>query len=132
VLVHGLSVFADPEGVPVIPAEYTERWYEMDYETEILLNDSTGLKEGMVVLSELDGLRTDLTGWMAFNPDRPIPLGILAQANRWNRWSRIVTINRLAGLFFMAVEYADGSRRQLSGMDTQAWYVKKDSIPEEV
>lgn len=118
----------------MIPAEYTERWYEMDYETEILLNDSTGLKEGMVVLSELDGLRTDIKGWMAapHNTDHFVPLGMRAQANRWNRWSRIITINRVFGYFFMAVEYADGSRRQLSGMETQAWYVKKDSIPEEV
>lgn len=102
--------------------DFVDKFYRMDPETEDLIAKSTGLREGMRVLIESNGLRQDTS---TLNEDWKV-----SRAFENNRWCVVSEIHRYGADIWFTGVYDDGSKiRRGSFHVNTAWLVKLDSIP---
>lgn len=108
-------------------SEYVDRFYEMDPNTEDVLDNATLVVDGMKVLLENPVDRAEVPGPSA-TPDE------ISNARMWNRWAT-VTHSKISASPDGAVEfsfvavYEDGTKRKRFSRAKDAWLVKKDTIP---
>jgi DNA-binding NarL/FixJ family response regulator len=109
--------------------QFVSRYYQMDPETEDLIPNAGGLRNGMRVLAEDDDRRISLDVIGNGNPSYE------ANALRWNRWLVVSDLEIYKESGFQVVSfvanYDDGTKRLIRQGYREAWYVKRDSIPEE-
>jgi hypothetical protein len=124
---YSKKIFKDVFGGKIpMEVNLVDKYYEMDPETEDLLNNATFIVDGMVVLIENPAHRENVAQNMT--------AGILANARMKNRWCTVTQAKiSYAGenaptLSFVAV-YEDGVKRKVIYAADLAWLVKKDSIP---
>lgn len=101
-----------------------DKYYEMNPETEIRINQGNLLKDGMVVLHADPAYRCD-------TEDRP-HFDAAQVSNRWAKISDVTKHNhkyQSTYITFIA-EYEDGSRRSRMADIQEPWLVKIDSTPE--
>lgn len=107
-------------------SEFVDKYYEMDPETEDVLDNGTLVVDGMKVLIESPDSRAEIYDGMDSSE--------ISQARKQNRWATVehakVENQKYNGpmLSFIAV-YDDGVKRQRTRTVNHAWIVKKDSIP---
>lgn len=109
-------------GVHETESEFVEKYYEMDPETEDLLDNGTLVIPGMKVLIESPSGRQTIYDGMTEDE--------IAEARVTNRWATVVSskVHRGGDLSFIAL-YDDGVKRKVVEDVQAAWLVKKDSIP---
>jgi hypothetical protein len=102
--------------------DFVDKFYRMNPETEDLITQSTGLREGMRVLIESSDKRQDTT---SLNEDWKV-----SRALENNLWCVVSEIHRYATNTWFTATYDDGSKiRRGSFHHNAAWLVKLDSIP---
>lgn len=113
-------------GIHETESEFVEKYYEMDPETEDLLDNGTLVVDGMKVLIEEPNMRQHISN--------NLELTSLDNARKMNRWATVLEskIKRKAEgettLSFVAL-YDDGIKRKMIVPVRYAWLVKKDSMP---
>lgn len=112
--------------VPNQTSEYVDEYYEMDPETEDLLDNGTLIMDGMVVLAENPTSRTSVPT----EDSGPAKVTDARMRNRWAKVENSKVYNDQNGtmLSFVAV-YEDGVKRKRTCTVGHAWLVKKDSVP---
>lgn len=119
------DVFGGKTPAELRASEFVSCYYEMDPETEDLLDNGTLVINGMKVLIEDDKLRVD--------PSANMMVSTRGRALKTNRWcvvqsARIVTEKDDQYLSFIGL-YDDGTKRKWYLPARVAWFVKKDTIP---
>ncbi len=113
------------EKVPTESA-FVDRYYEMDPETEDVLDNGTLIVDGMKVLVEDPTYRVDI--------EKHLSTAEVVRARMRNRWATVegskvfVDAGEKPLLTFVGV-YEDGVKRKWSIPTSYAWIVKTDSIP---
>jgi hypothetical protein len=114
--------------VPPVIATMVPKYFVMNPETDDLLPDGLHLRDGMKVLIENPGIRFEVVGW-----ERGEKMDHLLKWNRWCTVSHVATYPNSNGDYIHFVgTYDDGTKRRLAALHSEAWYVKKDSIPDPV
>jgi hypothetical protein len=106
-------------------AEFVPEFYDMDPETEDLLDNGTLVVDGMRVLIENDNYRATVS-------EKSLQTTV-ASAKKGNRWcivssARIVREADDQYLSFIGT-YDDGTKRKWYISAREAWFVKKNTIP---
>lgn len=106
-----------------IKDQLVPKYFRMNPETDDLIPNHNGLREGMKVLVGSNDFRNDIE-----RIDTPASLDT---ALRYNRWFTIVKLS--AGVSFtdqtvwFIGEYDDGEKQKFVFNKDQHWYVKKDT-----
>jgi hypothetical protein len=124
---YSKKVFDDVFGgkVPPSEADFVDKFYEMNPETEDVLHNGTLIEDGMRVLIETPSYRVDIHENMSE--------AALSHARMMNRWCTVeksrVSVQEGSGLLAFTGIYDDGVKRRRNVHAEYAWIVKKDSIP---
>jgi hypothetical protein len=102
-------------------SQFVEKYYEMDPDTEDLLDNGSLVVDGMKVLIEDPKFRVGIPNIM-----KPEQISNARVTNRWATVEQTKIRDRI--LSFVAV-YGDGVKRKVVHPVDLAWLVKKDSIP---
>lgn len=118
------DVFGEKSRAEIQAAEYTPAYYDMDPETEDLLDNGTLVVDGMKVLVEDHSFRADIHDAML-----EASKAIARKNNRWCVVSNAKVINEATDTFLSFVGiYDDGTKRKWYVSTREAWFVKKDTI----
>jgi hypothetical protein len=106
---------------------YVPKYYVMDPETDDVIPTGEELKVGMVVLTELSAKRIDISRAVG-----SMSASEIEQLNVFNRWGKVVShpVFDKSNTVYFVLEYDDGTKHQIQMNKYQAWYVKKDSLPD--
>lgn len=115
------DVFGGKSKFEVRSSQFVDKYYEMDPETEDVLDNGSLVIDGMKVLLEDPAFRQKIHEDMA-----PYEISAARVTNRWATVENRKLIG--ANISFIAV-YGDGIKRKVSLAVEHAWIVKKDSIP---
>jgi hypothetical protein len=113
-------------GVDQIPAEYVDKYFTMDPETDDLLSSGRELVPGMIVLLEGTNFRIDISDGI-----ESLDAGDRYSVDKYNRWVYVLSpsIDHESNMVIFVARYADGTKRQIHVSLNHAWFVKKDSKP---
>lgn len=102
-------------------AEYVDKYYEMDPESEDLLDNGSLVIDGMKVLIEDPDFRQNIYDGMTALE--------ISNARMTNRWATVEKAKLLGDRLSFVGVYDDGIKRKVVREIALAWLVKKDSIP---
>jgi hypothetical protein len=120
------DVFGNKTPAEIQATEYVGKFFEMDPETDDLLDNGTLVIDGMKVLFEDNGYRAD--------PREGMSAGDTDRAKKSNRWcvvsnSKVKVDNNGNDMLSFIGTYDDGTKRKWDVSARYAWFVKKDTIP---
>lgn len=106
-------------------SEFVDKYYEMDPETEDVLDNGSLIADGMMVLIESPTSRETIKENMT-----PFQISEARMSNRWCTvtGSKVVGYSSGPMIEFVGI-YEDGVKRKRATTVNLAWIVKKDSIP---
>lgn len=108
----------------MIATEFVSKYYEMNPETDELVPNGHGLKEGMIVLFDNSDLRED----SRHTPSALLET-VLYSSREKNRWCSVTNLEYEGEQMSFIGVYEDGISRRREFDVKEAWLVKKDSIP---
>jgi len=115
------DVFGGKTPFEIQSSQFVEKLYEMDPETEDVLDNGTLVIDGMKVLIEAPSLRHAI--YEGMTPDE------ISEARVTNRWATVEKSKVVDGRLSFVAVYEDGIKRKVVQQVDLAWIVKKDSIP---
>lgn len=115
------DVFGGKSKFELRSSQFVDQYYEMDPETEDLLDNGSLVIDGMKVLLEDPQFRTNIhDGMSAYE---------ISGARMTNRWATVEKAKLVDGNLSFVGVYDDGIKRKVVREIRLAWLVKKDSIP---
>lgn len=115
------DVFGGKIPFEIQSSQFVDKYYEMDPETEDLLDNGTLVVDGMEVLVESPSLREEIHDRMS--------AADISKARMKNRWATVENSKIRDGILSFVALYEDGIKRKVVQQSDLAWLVKKDSIP---